>query len=160
MWCWIGFWHKLKFLWIAELETVIIFFPYFPCWGCAGFFVVVAVSPRHKHSCMLLLRQLWRNDSECLAWLEMCRPHKVPWDPSAKDHRPQCTLLTLPSLCHREGCWNQHPTLLFSPLSVSLVLKASISLHFTSVNTRRRGDASYTQKYVSCYWVMLCCSVM
>lgn len=55
---------------------------------------------------------------------------------------------------------NRHPTPSFAPLSVSLVLKACVSPHFTSVSMRRRGDASYTQKYVSGYWVMLCCNVM
>lgn len=71
------------------------------------YWLFVVLSPGMSsvlYSCMALLWRRWRNDGKCLMWLEMSRPHKVPWDPSAKDHRPQCMLLTLLSWCHREGC--------------------------------------------------------
>lgn len=38
--------------------------------------------------------------------------------------------------------------------------QSSHSLRITSVSTRRRGDASCVQKYVSGSWVMLCFNVM
>lgn len=82
------------------------------------------------YSCMALLGWLWRNDSKCLMWLEMCRPHKVPWDPSPKDHRPQCMLLTLSSLCHREGSGtNTQPP--YSLPSLSLLSSKPVSLRIS-----------------------------
>ena len=79
--------------------------------------------------------------------------------PQCKGSQASVHAANIPQFMPQGRLRNQHPTPLFSPLSVSLVLKANVSLHFTSVNMRRRGDASYTQKYVSGYWVMLRCNV-
>lgn len=79
--------------WVFSLVAVVL-----------AFFLLCLQALAACDCCMALLWCLWRNDSNCLVWLEMCRPHKVPGDLTPKDHRPQCMLLMLPSLCHREGC--------------------------------------------------------
>lgn len=73
-------------------------------------------------------------------WLEMCRPHKVPGDLSPKDHRPQCMLLTLPSLCHREGCGTntQPPYSLPSRSLMSSKPMCLSALHFSKYEEARR----------------------
>lgn len=131
-------WQKQKFLWTAELECFFMFITFFLL-VAHWFSVVVSPGISSASGCMPLLRRLWRNDSKCLMWLEMCRPHKVPWDLSAKDHRPQCMLLTLPSLCHREGWGTNPPTPLSSPLGLSCPQSLCLSaFHFSKYEEARR----------------------
>lgn len=73
-------------------------------------------------------------------WLEMCRPHKVPGDLTPKDHRPQCMLLMLPSLCHREGCVTNTQSLHSLP-SQSLLSSKPVcpsAFHFSEYEEAKR----------------------
>lgn len=121
---------------------------------CIGFFLLCLQAEALHSSCTAFLTAWICNVSKCLMWLEMCRPHKVPWDLSAKDHRPQCYCCyhSPVNATGRAVEPTPSPLILWSSKPVSLCI-------LTSVNTRRRGDASYTQEYVSGYWVMLCCNV-
>lgn len=160
MWWWIGLDRRWSFYQIAELDSFFLFsLPLFLLLLVYQLFCCCV--SRHKQ-CVTAAWLYYDGFDAMIAMSHVVRNVQATQGtrgPQCKGSQASVHAANATQFMPQGRLRNQHPTPLYSPLCVSLVLKAYVSPHFTSVNMRRRGDASYTQKYVSGYWVMLCCNV-